>query len=249
MELIKKDADIVKLEADLAEAVIFAEKLTVNTKEDAVDCGDNLKMIKEFIKRLKEKKDAVLEPYKTVIDNFNNSIKISTERAEKAKDILNKKYLDYCEREEKRKREEARREAERLAAETLAKAKIAEDELLQLASSHLELEGLVEQAIQVTEFAERDAKTILDKTVVVERTIARSDFSTSSIRKTWKGEVTDMGVFIRFVLVSKRYELVTVSPANINAYARNVGKNIKEDKDEVIINGIRLYQEKTTTTR
>lgn len=146
-------------------------------------------MRKTIVDPINAAKDAVQKIFKPVLDDYDN-----------AERVVKSKMVTYVtEQEEVRRRAQA--EADRVAREAAAKA--------EKEAAKLEKKGNFEAADAVREIA----------AVTIAPTVAPTvtQVGGNSVRKVWKGEVTDMEAFVKFIALNPIYSNVL----EVNATALN----------------------------
>lgn len=245
--VIKKDDKIIEIETKLDKSIKYCTELVIDSPEAAKMAADEIGFIKNFKKTVGERKLEATKAYRDAVTAFNNTVSEVVDKAEQALKIISPKYIKYIEDEEAKERERVRKEREALAEEERKKAAVIEADIINIAEENNTPE-LLDQAIQINEEAEQKIQEMQAKSIETKTSVKGFSFS-AGLRKTWKAEIVDMEAFLKYVLESKRFELVVPEKTNIGNFARNVGKGFSKTEKEKTNFGIRVYYETGTASR
>lgn len=152
--------------------VLQADTFTIETEAQLNEASELLRKIKTAYKTVEERRTFVVKPLNDQIRNINGWFKSITEPLVQAEDILKRKVLTFRQEQERIRLAEQKRLEEEAAKKQAEINKLAEQK------------GVEAPVLNVPKLAE------LDKTV-----------NTSTIKKVWTFEVTDLNLIPREYLV------------------------------------------------
>jgi hypothetical protein len=227
-------AELTPIVTDIAAFAGTIEGLDVTDEETQGQVGDLVKMMQHRRRKLEDKRTDLVKPLNGVVNEINALFKPPRDRIDEIIGIAKKKMNRFAQAQvaiadEKRRQERIAAEKERKEAEELAEAlrKKAQVEAEPVA------EVVVEEAEKKVEKAAEPAKVAP----------TRGRESAVSVVKTWKAEVVDLKE-LALAVGEGRLPTHVLEPnmRALNDIARTL-------KDEGTINGIRFYQDVSTSVR
>ena len=241
ISIIKKDESLKKIENQLLDCLEYCEMVEIIDRQSMETATDNIGLIKRLLKSLDDKRIEICRPYADELKKFKVEVDKVINLGTESKIVLEKKYFDYMRKVQKAEQELREADQRRLIeAEKKAKEE-AEANILAVAEKH-NLPELIDQAIAVSAAADKKIAFLETKVIDPLKISSHGAMFSSSVRKTWTGEVIDKRQFLQFVLDSGRLELAEVNQPNLNNFAKNNGK---EETRE----GMKLYQKESLTSR
>jgi colicin import membrane protein len=205
----------------------LAQNYEITSPEMAVAVGDDLKAVKTLAKQIEDKRTSITKPLNQALREVNALFKPAKNWLKKAEGLIKDKLLKF------------QREQERIARELQAKAdEEARKERVRLEkkASDAELVGEPDRAEDLREQAEIQEAPVIASTAPKLEGIAT--------RKTWKAEVTNKLLFVKYV-AEKRNDLlglIKIDQSALNAQARSL-------KDSLDLPGIKVEIEETIVAR
>ena len=238
-ELIVSTADLVgqlhPFQEKANDLLAQADRAVIDSPEKADRGADFLKITKSAKRQLDDERKRLVEPYNRRIRTINGEFKKVTNQLDRAVDVANKKVLDFQleqERKEREERERIEREAQERALE---------------AAEEAEAEGKPEVADQILNLA-TDGEGPPEH-----RPKARGDLTgaTTSIRKTWTGEIFNVRHVCRAIADGHLPESLIKewSQRQLNELARAYGETAPADVEEMAQYGINYKLTAGLTTR
>ncbi len=210
------------------------DSIDITTEEELGNVGDLVKMLNGRRKKLEDKRDSLVRPLNTVVNDINALFKVPRDRIDeivgKAKKHMNRfaqaqqAIADAKARREREEAQKEREEADRLAA---AMKKMSGD------AGEAVAEVVVEQAEKRVEKAAAPARVA----------VSRGRESAVSVSKVWKAQVIDKLELAKAVAAGRLS--VTVIEPNMSALTQIA----RETKSERTVDGVRYYQHISTTVR
>ncbi len=192
-----------------------ARRAVINSPENEGKGTDLAKLFRVAIRKTDEERKYLVGPFNTGVRRINDRFKLILGPLEEGKVITDKKLLDYkleCQK--------------KLDAEE-AKKREAEDKARKKAEAKRKKDGFVDESAPVEQ-------EVFDN-IPVKREPTRSNFGTSSIRKDWVYEVTDIAA------------LAQAMPGLVSENAVEINKLITAGEREII--GLRIYQKERLSVR
>jgi len=195
-----------------------AKRCEISSDTDYEKAGDLVKLLRGFYKKAEDDRKTLVNPLNGVVKEINQRYKKITNPIEKAGSDVKQLMLNYQQKLRKEAEEKAMREAE-AAAKIAAQAKE---------------NGNEERAEEM----EAESAAIIDSQIKKseETVTARGNYgSTSSVKKIWTYEVTDIAK-----LASECPECVEVVNKHIMSKIRNGERNIA---------GLKVFQKEQVAVR
>ena len=216
------DAAALGAEAESAEST--ADFLQITDAESAAVANDELRAMKQRVKELDAKRKELTKPLDATKKGIMNLFRAPIERYEAAIKKIQTALIAYQAEEERK-----RLEAERAAAALAAAERKALEQKADAADSAEEAEALREAAAIVTA-----APVAAAAPVKLEGT---------SFSKKWRGKVTDLPAFLRYVADhTECFDLVEVKQGALDRFIAATGGAAR-------IPGVESYQETIVSTR
>lgn len=210
--------DLVRWNAFSIEAEKMADAIVVTDDEENAMAANSLTKIKQFNKDVESARKETVEPLNALTKRVNNLYRPITDSLERAKGVIESKIKTFMvEKERIRREEEARRqkEFEEQRKKAIAEAKKNKTEPV---------------------FVEPP------KPLMEERTV-RTGESTTTISKSWKGEVSEPMDILKGIIAGRiSISVVEFKKSELNNYA-------KVKKQEGVFDGIKVFEESTIISR
>lgn len=227
-------AELNPIVTDIAAFAGTIEGIDVADDETQGQVGDLVKMMNHRRKKLEDKRTSLVSPLNGVVNEINALFKPPRDRIDEIVGIARKKMNRYAQAQvaladEKRRQEKAAAAAERKEAEDLAES------LRKKAGVD------AEPVAQVIE--EEAEKKVIAAAKPAKVATTRGRESSVIIAKTWKAEVVDLLELVKSVADGK----LPTSVLEPNMTALN--DIAREKKDPGTINGVRFFQDVSTSVR
>lgn len=207
--------------SNAGELIQMADRVVINSHEDNEKASDLVKFIKTCFKKAEDDRKGITDPLNAVIKNINARYKKITEPLESAEKKVKSAMLTYA--------QEQRRIAEQ---EEAARRAAAEVEALERAVKLEEENKLAEADIIVDRVIEQNSAPM----VAAQSQPIRGNFgSTSSIKKSWAFEVTDIKA------------LANANPLLVIENAVAIREQIRLGVREIA--GVRIFEQETMAVR
>ena len=210
------------------------DSIDITTEEELADVGDLVKMLGGRRKKLEDKRDSLVRPLNTVVNDINALFKVPRDRIDailtKAKGHMNnfaRAQQAIADAKAKREREEAareRKEAEDLAAAMKKMSGDAGEETAKV---------VVEQAEKRVEKAAAPAKVA----------ISRGRQSSVGTAKTWAVEIKDIKL-LALAVAEGRAPITMIEPNMRALIAAGRAGGVEKEVD-----GVRYYQKISAAVR
>jgi len=210
-----------KLVSHANELISMADRCVIFTDQDNEKASDLVKFIKTAFKKSEDDRKSITDPLNAVIKNINARYKQFTDPLANAETKVKTLMLAYSQEKRRKQAEEERiaREQEQARLLALAEAEEAKGDVLAA-------ETAIEQAVEVEQ-----APTQVQTPATV-----RGDFgSTSSVKKTWTFEVTDIKA------------LANANPALVIENSVAIREQIRQGVRE--IPGVKIYEKESIAVR
>ena len=211
-----------------SEALLEIARLReITTPEMAIAAGEDLKDIKRLAKQVNEKRLAITRPLNDALKEVNALFKPAKAFLSEAEALLKSKILEF------------QNEQERIARIAQAKADAEvrkEREKLERRAAKAEAKGKEDKAEELREQAETQIAPIV--------TSAAPKLAGISRRETWKAEVTDKRLFLKYIVDEHigLLGIVHISQSALNNLARL-------RKDDLNMPGIKAVKEASIAAR
>jgi len=210
------------------------DSIDITTEEELGNVGDLVKMLNGRRKKLEDKRDSLVRPLNTVVNDINALFKAPRDRIDeivgKAKRHMNR----FAQAQQAIADAKARREREEAEAERKEAARLAEEmKKMSGAAGEEVAEVVVEQAEKRVEKAAAPARVAP----------SRGRESTVAVSKTWKAQVVDKMELVKAV-AEGRLPLNVLEP-NMTALTQAA----RDTKKERTVDGVRYYEHVSTTVR
>ena len=227
-------AELTPIVTDIAAFAGTIESIDVADEETQGQVGDLVKMMQHRRRKIEDKRESLVKPLNSVVREINALFKPPRDRIDEIVKIAKGKMNRFAQAQvaiadEKRRQERAQAEKERKEAQDLADAlrKKAHQEAAVVA------DVVVEEAEVKVEKAAAPAKVAT----------TRGQESSVIVTKTWKAEVVDLLELAKAVAEGKLPTHV------IQPNMRALQDLARELKDPGTVNGVRIYQDVTTSVR
>ncbi len=205
----------------------LAQDYKITSPEEAIEAADDLKAVKALAKEINKKRLAITGPINKALKEVNALFKPAKDWLSEAEKLIKNKLLAF------------QREQERIAR----KLQVEADERAREERSKLEEAAIAAEWMGETEEAEelREEVEVQEAPVVVSIAPKIEGITT---RITWKGEVTDKLLFVKYIAEKRNdlLELIKIDQSALNAQARSL-------KKELDIPGIKAVPEETIVAR
>ncbi|HEC65126.1 MAG TPA: hypothetical protein ENI23_07530 [bacterium] len=205
----------------------LAQDYKITSPEEAIEAADDLKAVKALAKEINKKRLAITGPINKALKEVNALFKPAKDWLSEAEKLIKNKLLAF------------QREQERIAR----KLQVEADERAREERSKLEEAAIAAEWMGETEEAEelREEVEVQEAPVVVSIAPKIEGITT---RITWKGEVTDKLLFVKYIAEKRNdlLELIKIDQSALNAQARSL-------KEELDIPGIKAVPEETIVAR
>lgn len=241
------------------------ETFEITTQDDASNVSGMIRAIKIWIKQIHDKRLEITNPANQIIKAAIAQEKAAIAPLEADIALLNGKQTQWLIAERKRQEKEAeearrqelkrlederkklreQREAEARQVEEERKRKLAEAETEAELQTAMELEDKAEDLSYKSEAeSELEEKIANIDNMVIDpgKVQTKSEVSTSSLRQTWHGKITDPEKFIKWAVDNDRLEFVKVDETAFNRFA----VSMKKVKDYP---GAKIYYTESAVTR
>lgn len=227
-------AELNPIVTDIAAFAGTIEGLDVTDEETQGQVGDLVKMMQHRRRKIEDKRLSLVQPLNAVVNEINALFKPPRDQIDKIVGEAKKKMTRFAQAQvaianEAKRQEREKAEAERREAQELADAlrKKAGQDAAQVA------EVVVEEAEKKVEVAAKPAKVAT----------TRGQESTVIVTKTWKAEVVDILELAKAVAEGK------LPTHMIEPNMRALTDLARELKDPGTVNGVRFFQDVSTSVR
>ena len=214
-------------------ALSIVEGYTIASQEEALGANEALGKVKTLAKMIDAARDGERRPLNEQLKAIQAKYKPAADLLEQAEQTLKASLLAF-QKAETRRIELENQERERAAAAERAKLEEEarkERERAELKAEKLRQAGKVEQAdavVQVAESTARAKETVAQLVATPVKPIEPVKLAGASIRKKWRGKVTDLRQFIKS-LANSAYpveEFVEVKQASLDRLAGSLQGNM-----------------------
>jgi len=227
-------AELNPIVTDIAAFAGTIEGIDVADEETQGQVGDLVKMMNHRRKKLEDKRISLVKPLNGVVNEINALFKPPRDRIDEIVGIARKKMNRFAQAQVALEAEKKRIERETAAAER--------KEAEELAEALRKKAGVdAEPVAQVIE--EEAEKKVVQAAKPAKVATTRGRESSVIIAKTWKAEVVDLLELVKAVADGKLP--TTVLEPNMTA----LNDIAREKKDPGTINGIRFFEDVSTSVR
>lgn len=220
---------VVQARQEVSQATNLVDDLTVDNQEDYDFAAGQLRKIKALSTSVEDQRKTISQPLRAAVEAVNAMFRPFTEQLTEAERIVKNKMLAW------RRAEDAKREAQlRAQAE---EQRLAREQAEKERQEALEA-GDDEAVAQAEVKAEMAAMTPLVAPAPVQS-------AGTSVRKTWKGEITDLAEFLAEAIKPGREQLlacVDIRQGDLNAIVRLA-------KGKIEAPGLRVYEDHNMAVR
>jgi type I site-specific restriction endonuclease len=227
-------AELNPIVTDIAAFAGTIEGIDVADEETQGQVGDLVKMMQHRRRKLEDKRESLVKPLNTVVREINALFKPPRDRIDEIVQIAKKKMNRFAQAQVAIANEKARQERETAARERREAQELA-DSLRKKAGQEAAIvaDVVVEEAEKKVERAAAPAKVAT----------TRGRESSVIVTKTWKAEVVDILDLVKAVADGKLpTHVLEPNMTALNDMAREL-------KDEGTVNGVRIFQDVSTTVR
>lgn len=205
-----------------------SETVIVRNEADKHNAVEFVKTIKQAYKDLEAKRKELVNPLNAVKNTIQSMFRDPLDKLTMAENTVKKSILRYEEEQERIRREEQRKAEEKARREEEEKRR-----RLNERADRWEEKGKADKAESLRQEAE---ETVVQPPVVQS---GSSKVEGTSIRETWKAEVTDLKALV--VAVAEGRAPMTFIQANMTA----INKTAVSMKDTMQFPGVRFYADKS----
>jgi type I site-specific restriction endonuclease len=227
-------AELTPIVTDIAAFAGTIEGLDVTDEETQGQVGDLVKMMQHRRRKIEDKRESLVKPLNIVVREINALFKPPRDRIDEIVKIAKTKMNRFATAQvaiadEKRRQERAQAEKERKEAQDLADAlrKKARQDAVVVA------DVVIEEAEKKVEVAAKPARVAT----------TRGQESSVIVTKTWKAEVVDLLELAKAVAEGR------LPTHMIEPNMRALQDLARELKDPGTVNGVRIYQDISTSVR
>ena len=227
-------AELNPIVTDIAAFAGTIEGIDVADEETQGQVGDLVKMMQHRRRKLEDKRESLVKPLNTVVREINALFKPPRDRIDEIVQIGKTKMNRFAQAQVAIANEKARQERETAARERREAQELA-DSLRKKAGQEAAVvaDVVVEEAQKKVEKAAAPAKVA----------VTRGQESSVIITKTWRAEVVDLLELVKAVADGKLPTIILEpNMTALNDMARDL-------KDEGTVNGVRIYQDVSTSVR
>lgn len=227
-------AELNPIVTDIAAFAGTIEGLDVTDEETQGQVGDLVKMMQHRRRKLEDKRESLVKPLNSVVREINALFKPPRDRIDEIVQLAKKKMTRFAQAQIAIANEKARQEREEAARERREAQELA-DSLRKKAGQEAAIvaDTVVEAAEKKVEKAAAPAKVAT----------TRGRESSVIITKTWRAEVVDLLELAQAVADGKLpTHVLEPNMTALNDMAREL-------KDEGTVNGVRIFQDVSTSVR
>ena len=227
-------AELNPIVTDIAAFAGTIEGLDVTDEETQGQVGDLVKMMQHRRRKLEDKRESLVKPLNSVVREINALFKPPRDRIDEIVQLAKKKMTRFAQAQIAIANEKARQEREEAARERREAQELA-DSLRKKAGQEAAIvaDTVVEAAEKKVEKAAAPAKVAT----------TRGRESSVIITKTWRAEVVDLLELAKAVADGKLpTHVLDPNMTALNDMAREL-------KDEGTVNGVRIFQDVSTSVR
>lgn len=227
-------AELNPIVTDIAAFAGTIEGLDVTDEETQGQVGDLVKMMQHRRRKLEDKRESLVKPLNSVVREINALFKPPRDRIDEIVQLAKKKMTRFAQAQIAIANEKARQEREEAARERREAQELA-DSLRKKAGQEAAIvaDTVVEAAEKKVEKAAAPAKVAT----------TRGRESSVIITKTWRAEVVDLLELAQAVADGKLpTHVLDPNMTALNDMAREL-------KDEGTVNGVRIFQDVSTSVR
>lgn len=224
----KKSQELTTIQTGLAGLKQYAEAIVIVDQQSLGDATDNLKKVKDWIKRIEEQRKFLVKPLNDHVDRINAEFKPQSGFAKEIQGIIEGKVVKYQEAEFKRKAEE-----ERLKREEEAKRLAEQQRKIEELAVKVNSDAIIDQAIEL----EQKREALATKPIDIKQTV-KTESSQTSVRYIWSYEIVDEKSVPR--------ELCTPDNGKIR---ERMSSMTEEEREKTPPAGIRFFKKPSVMTR
>jgi len=220
---------VVQARQEVQRATILVDDLMVTNQEDYDFAASQLRTIKALANSVEDQRKTISQPLRAAVEAVNSMFRPFTEQLTEAERIVKNKMLTWRQAEDK-KREAALRAQ-------------AEEQKLQREQAEKERQAALEAGDdEAVAQAEAKAEMVAMTPLVAPAPVQSSG---TAVRKTWKGEITDIQAFLAEAIKPGREQLlacVDIKQGDLNAIVRLA-------KGKIEAPGLRVYEDHNIAVR
>ena len=243
--------DIVAETKVQAQSLAVNENYVIGSRPEAETAAEALQKVKGLAKHIAEAKDAERRPLNEQLKAISARFKEAEDVVELAEASLKSALLAFQKAEDKRIAEQRRLEAQAAAAE---RARLEEDARKQREKAEREAEALrakgrdekADAVMQVAESKARAQETVANLVAAPTKPTGPTRFAGTTVRKTWRGKVIDMPVFLTS-LAKSNYAIEEFVEVNQSALDR-LAKSLQTKMDKAMPGTI-AWEEENLSSR